>query len=364
MKNENGWALVAVMMILSILTIMGTYSLMRSNTEVSIAGNTYVYWKNFYAADSYCVGMDWLEQQFLDENADFHNHYKDKTWTHEMEMQIGEINDVSLIIKHRTAIDPSDGVEKVLLFGDVDGDLLPEVNFETGWPLESIISTGTTRTRSGHVKIENWVYREELFPMPGAALRVHSNVNGNGVSGSIIGEHKAGSDCDDVPDIMYDVSGGTIAYGGNLGDTPLITQSGGLYPFPIIEPIIRDRATQVIPGSNNIDEGSIITSIDKPGVVYIEGDGKITNLTGYGVLFVNGNFDFAGNLDWNGLILIYGDMVFSGGGTKVIDGAVVAFGEAVAINGSVDIQYDCDYLRELNAIYSRYKREPAWRIVR
>ena len=366
MKDEKGYVIVAVLMVLSILTIMGTYSLMKSNTEITIAGAEYVYWKEFYAADSYVVGMVWLEEQFLDDEADFHNHYKDVDWTHEMDVQIGNITDMNLIIEHRTAIDPSDGNEKVLLLGDVDGDYMPEVNFEVGVPLEKLTSTGTCRTRSGHVTIENLIYRQELFPMPGAALRVNSNVDGNGVSGSIIGEHLPGSDCGDVPDIMYDVAGGIIDYGGDMGDTSLVEFSGGLYPFPLIEPVVRERATEIIPGSNNLDEAYLnsLTSAENPGVLYVDGSSKANNLTGYGVLFVNGDFEFAGNVEWHGLILVYGNMTFSGGGTKMINGAVVVFGDAVAINGSVDIQYDCDYLRKLNALHSRYKREPAWRIVR
>ena len=278
----------------------------------------------------------------------------------EINTPIGRSNQVDTVITHWTEVDPSDGIEKVLLYGDENGDYLNEINFTTGKPLMKIQGTGTFRIKTvragGKSVLESgWIW-EPLFVDPQAALRVRSNVNGNGVSGSILGEPKAGSSCGEVVDIMYDIWGGTIEYGGDLGIHPRIEASTGIYPMSVVEPVIKKKATINMIGSMNIDESEIITSEENPGIVYINGDGKTTNLTGFGVLFVNGNFEFAGNLDWNGLILVNGDLTFSGGGTKTIDGAVVAFGDAVALNGSVDIQYDCDLLKDLNDLHSGYKR--------
>ena len=360
-NNENGYVMVIALMILSILTIMGTLSLRLSITEVQISAAHYVYHKNFYAADSGpAYGSVWLEDVDEDGNPNLpESEYKNVDWEADLDLPIGKINHLNAVIRHRTAIDPDDGIEKVLLYGDGDGDYLNEVNFDKGVPLAIITSTGTCTTRSGKTVIESTHQWQSLFIMPGAALRVNSNVNGNGVAGSIIGEHKSGSSCNDVADIMYDVAGGTIEYGGNML-TPVIEQSGGMYPMPIIEPVIRMNATQTIIGSNNIDASSIVTDVDNPGIIFIDGSGKITNLTGYGVLFVNGDFNFAGNLNWNGFIMVNGNITFSGGGTKIINGAVVASGEAVALNGSVDIQYDCDLLNDLNNMHSKY-RMTSWR---
>jgi hypothetical protein len=118
------------------------------------------------------------------------------------------------------------------------------------------------------------------------------------------------------------------------------------------------QATQTIPASNNIDEASIVTSADDPGLIYITGSSKATNLTGYGILFVDGDIELAGNLDWHGIILVSGDITFSGGGTKTIEGAVVGLGDAIALNGSVDIQYDCELLQDLQDNFSGYKFIP------
>jgi hypothetical protein len=260
-----------------------------------------------------------------------------------------------------TKVDASDGNEKVQRYGDENGDYLNEINFTTGPPLIKVVSDGT-HVRGGNASIEARFMYEPIFMMPDAALRVNSNVNGNGVSGSIIGEHIPGSDCGDVADIMYDIAGGTIEYGGDLGDTPLIQQSSGMYPIPLIDPVMRKQATVIVPGSNNLDEGYLnsLTDSDNPGIIYVDGSAKTTNLTGHGILFVNGGFEFAGNLDWYGIVIVNGDITLSGGGTKTVYGAVVAGGEAVAINGGVDIQYDCDLLSDLHDNFSKY-RMLSWR---
>ena len=339
MKNEKGYVIVAALFILAILTIMGTLSLHISITERQISANHYVHTKNFYAADSSpALGVNWLKANLTEDD------FKNVDWFADFDFPIGNINEVNVYIEHQTAVDPSDGIEKVLLYGDSDGDYLDEVNFTNGVPFEIILGTGTCTTRGGKAIVETRWRWQTMFIMPDAALHVNSNVNGNGVSGSIIGEHKAGSSCVDVADIRYEIVGGTIEYAGSLGETPVVEKSPGMYPMALIEPFIRKKADIVIPGSNNIDEKSIVSSVDDPQIVYVDGDGKITNLTGYGILFVNGTFEFSGNLDWNGLILVNGDIILSGGGTKTIDGAVIAAGDANAINGSVDIQYDCDYL--------------------
>jgi hypothetical protein len=362
LKNENGYVLGATLLILCILTLIGTAGIRTSVTELQISTNHYIMHKNFYAAESGVATTPlWLKEN-LEESEYMDIHYLGVFSKADFvsDPNFMKNNDFSVEIVHKTGIDPFDGIEKVLLYGDENGDYLNEINFTTGIPLEISTSKGT-HVRGGLSVIETtWVW-EYIFAMPDAALRVYNNVNGNGVSGSIIGEHTSGSSCGDVADIMYDVAGGTIDYGGSLGDTPLITQSAGMYPYPILKPILEKNATQILtPVNGKNDPSEVITSSDDPGIVVITSDTKITNLTGYGILVVDGVFEIAGNLDWHGLILVGGDMVLSGGGSKVIYGSVIGMGDAVAINGSVDIQYDCDYLNLLKDKFSGY-RMTSWR---
>lgn len=351
-QNQNGSVIVVVLLLLATLTIMATASLRTSVTELQIATNYTIIAMNFYAAESgIAIGPIWA----MDET-----NYPESEWSNINFAGVGGGNlsngtRYDFNVYPKTRVDPSDGNTKVLRYGDEDGDYLNEINYTIGPPLIETISNGTHIGRGGLTKIKADYIFSPIFIMPDAAIRVYSNLNGNGVSGSILGEGPVGGSCPDVADIMYDVAGGTIEYGGDLGDTPRIEKSTGIYPIPLIQPVILKKATQKIVGNNNIDEASIITSTDDPGIIYISGDAKTTNLSGYGILFVEGDFEFAGSLDWTGIIIVGGNIIFSGGGTKIIYGAVVAGGDALALNGGVDITYDCEVLSDLYDKFSSYR---------
>jgi hypothetical protein len=351
-KNQDGYVLVSAILILALLTIIGISSLQMSITEQKISTNYLIHEMNFYAAESgIAVGPLWAHHD---------SNYPESEWSNIDFVGTDGGNhsngtEYDFNVYPKTGVDPSDGDTKVLRYGDENGDYLNEINYTVGPPLIEVISEGTHTGRGGLAKIKaNYIF-SPIFIMPDAALRINSNLNGNGVSGSILGEGAAGSSCADVADIMYDVAGGIIEYGGDLGDTPRIEESSGMYPIPLIKPTIFKKASQKIVGSNNIDEGSIITSSEHPGIIYISGDAKTTNLSGYGILFVEGNFEFAGSLDWRGIIIVGGDITFSGGGTKIIYGAVIGGGDAVALNGGVDITYDCELLSDLHDNFSSYR---------
>jgi Tfp pilus assembly protein PilX len=75
-----------------------------------------------------------------------------------------------------------------------------------------------------------------------------------------------------------------------------------------------------------------------------DGELKLTNATGYGILLVNGDIELAGNLNWQGLIIVTGKLKTTGGGSdgKNILGQVYSgksdLGDS-AISGSVTVSY-------------------------
>jgi len=371
-NNERGSIIVIAVLILALLSIIGVSALKTSITEQQISTNHLIYQMNFYAAESGAPhGILWLNTFNLENDGE-------KDW-----FMSDEDGNITSVVEEQEWFSLSNGTSytwkvqhqvnadgDILYYGD-DGkyesgvkvsdvkDHLWEVNTTTGIPLEIIDAEGT-HPRGGLARIRTtWIFTP-AFEMPAAALWVDSSVDGNGVSGSIIGEHQTGSSCPDVPDIMYDVEGGTIEYNGDMGDSPLIEKSTGMYPMPLIGARLRKIADITITGSNNIDESAVITSESDPGVVVFDGDSKATNLTGYGILYVDGNLELAGSLDWHGVILVSGNITLSGGGTKTIYGAIVGMGNAIAINGSVDIQYDCELLTDLFDKYASY-RMTSWR---
>ena len=82
------------------------------------------------------------------------------------------------------------------------------------------------------------------------------------------------------------------------------------------------------------------------------------NLTGYGVLLVEGDLTLSGGFTWYGLILVTGTLTLNGGG-----GGINIFGSAMAnqtvdINGGLDIRYDSCHIA--NAINGQALKIISW----
>jgi hypothetical protein len=61
-------------------------------------------------------------------------------------------------------------------------------------------------------------------------------------------------------------------------------------------------------------------------ITFVDGDYRVTgNLSGLGTLIVTGRLEFGGNVNWNGLILVFGEGEYylKGGGTGVVSGGIM-----------------------------------------
>jgi hypothetical protein len=77
--------------------------------------------------------------------------------------------------------------------------------------------------------------------------------------------------------------------------------------------------------------------------VYADGDIKLQNVTGHGMLLVDGDLEMRGDTEWNGTIVVAGTFSFSGNAGNAhgssINGALMA-NSVSALNGNVTITYD------------------------
>jgi Tfp pilus assembly protein PilX len=88
-----------------------------------------------------------------------------------------------------------------------------------------------------------------------------------------------------------------------------------------------------------------------------QGDGelRLNNVTGYGILLVKGNLQLAGNVNWHGIIIATGVVTTSGGGgnAKNIQGQVYSGQSALGdttVNGGVTISYNsCEVKKSLSS---------------
>lgn len=360
MNNEKGFVLITALMILCLLTLIGIVSIKTSITEQQISTNTLIHHMEFYGAESGAIvaavelwedfkvasqdelrDPEFLTYDYSDTPEQFSNGV---VWNWKAEPKLNESGEV-------------------LLYGDEDGDSMFEVNTTKGMPFMTVVGKGTHK-RGGVALVEINYRFDPIFVMPDAALRVHSHVYGNGVSGSVSGIDASGTGCANVPGISYDIwdPDGNVDYSGTLEGNPPHGTSGGLYPMDLIAPSLKSKATiKITPdGNGKVSASDIVSAADDTQLVYLTGNSEIQNLSGYGILYVDGDLKLTGNLDWHGLILAQGSLTFSGGGSKVIYGSVIAMGDAIALNGGVDIQYDCTVVQDLFNKYSSY-RVLSWR---
>lgn len=357
-NNQSGFAIVITMMILAILTLIGTTSLHTSNIERSISTFHQIHEMNFYAADSGApiASVHLLDSDFLPE-ADYSN----PDWTGTDTMNLSNGTEFTYIVNHQVN---SDG--DVLRYGDVDGDYLWEINTTHGRPLEMITTNGTHIGRGGSVRIDVELVFTPAFTTPQAALWVDApdevDFKGNA---SVIGDSMDISLCPDVPDVLHHLTPiDPMDEPAHFGFDYVHEPSGGMYPFGPVKNNLSKTANYI--GTEFPTDLAEASTADNPVIIIINGDLEINNedlkVPAYGVLFIDGNLRINGNVEWYGLIISTGNTSI-GNGTADITGSLVTGESAdVDISGTITIQYDCSILINLFDALSGY-RMTSWRKV-
>lgn len=381
MTNERGSVIIVAVLILALLSIIGITGLKTSITEQHIATNHQIMHMNFYAAESgaphgvlWLKGLDLLNDtdtdpfypfttaDVLDEDGNVIGTEDEQTW-----FSLNNGTSYTWTVEHQTTM--VGGVEKVLYYGDHDGDQIWTVNTTTGVPLETIIAEGT-HPRGGLARIQTtWIY-SPTYVIPEAALWVSKIVSAAG-NVSISGNDTTG-ECADVAGIKHTlpttVDDLSIDKIKTLEGTPAYTDpttGDGLYMHDMSTLIKKADVVIGDQGGAAIDLCDFIgaTTADDPALVVItDPDIKLSgNCEGYGMLYTTGNLSITGTVSWHGLVLVDGDSEMKGGGSGiVVDGAMVVNGNTTALLGNVDVQYNCEMLNNINDNLSGY-RMTSWR---
>lgn len=209
-------------------------------------------------------------------------------------------------------------------------------------PVEIITAYGICGT--GVQIIETEIARPPSPPIS-APLYANGNVTGNGSALTISGDDYCGSGTSLPP--IYTLSPATTTLNGSpvLTGTPVVPVSGSNpVDIPAYLDSLKGAAGVTITadqtGVNYGDAGNhticYSSTSDPPNV----GGLKLQNVTGFGVLLVEGDLVLGGGFSWSGLVVCTGLMTFNGGGDGVnIQGAVLS-NQTLAMNGGLDIQYD------------------------
>ncbi len=236
------------------------------------------------------------------------------------------------------------------------------VKFTTGaatdsHPVEIITAYGSSSNYQGQStqKIEVEAVRNPGPPI-NAALYAKGDVTGNGSSMNINGSDNCGVSAAKPP--VYTMDPSVLITNGapTLDGNPPTAQTGtDDIDIDTIVDQLKDSATQTLTVDQN--GGAFGTSTDFVTIYSDPSDPlninglKLQNVTGYGLLLVEGDLVLGGGFAWNGIILVTGTLTFNGGGSGInVAGAVLA-NQTVDVNGNVFIQYDsCMKEKALNAL--------------
>ena len=174
------------------------------------------------------------------------------------------------------------------------------------------------------------------------AVYSEGNVTTNGVAGTITSGQTGGTPAG----TQGNVSSSNWPYDINQLIQKYKNIPGVVYPFGS-----SCSSTCSVAGSSygavDANFNPLTPSAMNPQVTYIPGDAQLTaNVTGAGVLVVDGNLDIHGGLEWYGLVLVKGTIDFTGGSSDKVNlyGAFLNGKNITATNdafgGSVVLQYD------------------------
>lgn len=216
-------------------------------------------------------------------------------------------------------------------------------------PVEIVTAYGINGETSTVVEAE--VVRNPGLPVAGA-IYSEGDLTGNGSSAIISGADNCGK-VPDVPAIYTldpatsSISGASVVGVVDQGTNDLKlgnyvdTLKGSVPSIHVLTADVNSAAY----GS----AGSFVT-------VYSETSGnlgglKMSNVDGFGNLIIDGDLTLGGGFTWTGLVVVTGTITFNGGGSGVnITGAVMS-GDAVSLNGGLEIYYDsCAVGESLNAM--------------
>ena len=225
------------------------------------------------------------------------------------------------------------------------------VKFTTGaatdsQPVEIITAYGLSSNYQGQStqKIEVEIVRNPGPPI-NAALYAKGDVTGNGSSMNINGNDNCGVTAAKPP--VYTKDPAMVILNGipTLAGNPPTPQSGTeSIDIESFVDQLKGSATQTLTSDQS---GAVFGSSTDFVTIYSDtsdplniGGLKLTGVTGYGMLLVEGDLVLGGGFSWNGIILVTGTLTFNGGGLGInVTGAILAQ-QTADISGNIFIQYD------------------------
>lgn len=229
-----------------------------------------------------------------------------------------------LTIVHKWDDDDNDNVRDPDEIVRYDPEQIPPENLTSGFPVEIVTVTG----RAGQAKrtIQAEVTRRVLAARTLGALYTDKAIDVTGTPAFCGNNHDVAIPPGTTPNACFafhlgtgalpgiTTTGDEVDVQGNASDVigePAPTDTSSTNPFYSLAEVLgisQSQLNQILSDPHNT---SIVDPLD--GITYIQGDASInSNLTGIGLLYITGDLTANGGFEYTGLIYVEGDLQFTG----------------------------------------------------
>ena len=344
---QNGFLLSAALTLLTALMLLGTTAFILSSTDIKIGGN---FRNNQMALQVAMAGAERAREALRIENlassdkASFSDELNSATrkgangalngyttTTDDTPLANGTMNNVTYAA--------------YLTNDNLNGDTYLSTTDTNGKVLITSVATGPNNSKA---KVEIVV---TSFPPPSTPATIYSkdNVTTNGSSMNISGNDACNAGTNLAPIFTKDPATTNSNGSPTFTGSPPTPQHGTLdIDIQGYVDALKGAATTTLTADQSggtYGSSSNYVTVYSDATLQADGELRLNNVTGYGILLVKGDLQMAGNFDWNGLIFVTGVITTSGGGSnaKNIQGLIFAGASALGdtvINGSVTVGYD------------------------
>jgi Tfp pilus assembly protein PilX len=346
-NSDKGFLLVAALALLSVLTLLGTTAALLTQTDTKISGN----FRNTQSALQVAMGTAQRAKEVLrQENtsssdpASFDEELANSTrqgpnttldgytpTSDDQPIAAGTMNLISY--SAYLTNDSADGISNT---ADTNGRVMI-----------TSVATGPNNSKAV-VQTVIGVFTMPLTPSPGA-LYSKDNVALSGSSITISGTNA----CDPALSLppVYTLAPATTILNGTpvlSGDPPTPQQGSTDIDIDSYVEARKDFATTTLTadtGSATFGSSSNYVTVYADATQQGDGELRLNNVTGHGILAVKGDLQLSGNINWTGIILVTGIITASGGGSnsKNIIGQIYSGSSLLgdsSVTGSVTVGYD------------------------
>jgi Tfp pilus assembly protein PilX len=347
MRDESGLILIAALTLLTALTLVGVTAFIMASTDVKVGGNFQT------SQTALQVAMAGAEQARQTLRALNSTSVTKTDFSEELASRVGanaaldgytsSTDDVSLASS--TLVN---GYTYTAYLTNDSSEGSSSTTDSNGKVMITSVATGPNNTKA---MVQTTVQFYSFSSNSPATIYSKDNVTVSGTSISISGADSSPACGGTALAPIYTMDPATTTQNGNpaLTGSPATPQNGNTdIDLQAYVDALKGGASVTLTsdasgGTYGSATGFVTVYADAAGT-QADGELKLTNAVGYGILLVKGDLELAGNLNWQGLIIVTGKLKTTGGGSnaKNVLGQIYSGKSDVGdstISGSVTVSY-------------------------